>query len=330
MKMSALFHKQPDGYRETIEKGMAAVYQFEGPIWRGSGDFETEVQRLKKVLNEADAVVIGAGAGLSTAAGFIYSGPRFHHYFYDFEDQYGIRDMYSGGFYPFPDAETRWAWWSRCIYVNRYVDAPKPVYTALLNLVQGRDYFVITTNVDHQFQRAGFDKARLFYTQGDYGLFQDARGRVDETYDNEDWVMAAMAAQGFMKNKDGVFDVPEDGSLQMRLPKDLIPTCPDGSEAAMNLRSDDTFVEDDGWRRASAAYADFLKAHRRQKVVFLELGVGGNTPVIIKYPFWKMTAENPKAVYACVNLGEAYAPGKLQKQSAVIDGDIGEVMHALQ
>jgi NAD-dependent SIR2 family protein deacetylase len=329
MKMNSLFHKQPDGYRETIEKGMAAVYQFEGPVWRGSGNFETEVQRLKKALDEGDAVVVGARARRSTAAGLTYSGPRFHHYFHDFEARFGIRDMYSGGFYPFPDDETRWAWWSRYIYVNRYVDAPKPVYTELLNLVRGRDYFAVTTNVDHQFQRAGFDKTRLFYTQGDYGLFQDARGLIDQTYGNEAWVMAALEAQGFVQNADGIYDVPEDGKISMRLPKELIPICPDGSEVAMNLRSDDTFVEDAGWHRASAAYADFLESHRDQHVLFWELGVGANTPVIGKYPFWQMTADNPDAVYACVNFGEAYAPRELQDQSIVIDGDIGDVLKAL-
>ena len=221
-------------------------------------------------------------------------------------------------------------WWARHIYFNRYIDPPKPVYTDLLALVKEKDYFVITTNVDHQFRRAGFDKSRLFYTQGDYGLFQDAQGRGDRTWDNEDWTMLAMEAQGFVRDKNGVFQVPEARKLSMRLPHDLIPTDPKtGRAAAMNLRADDTFVEDAGWHAASANYAAFLKAHEGQHMLFLELGVGGNTPVIIKYPFWAMTAENPKAVYACLNRSEAVCPSVIEDRSICINGDLGEVLERL-
>jgi NAD-dependent SIR2 family protein deacetylase len=234
--------------------------------------------------------------------------------------------MYSGGFYPFPDEETRWAWWARHIYYNRYIDAPKPIYRQLLELVRDKDYFVITTNVDHQFQRAGFDKKRLFYTQGDYGLFQSVNPVIQKTYDNEEWVMKAMEAQGFGKDADGVWQVPEDGQLAMRIPSSLIPKCPDdGSDVTMNLRADDSFVEDEGWHRASAAYSDFLRRHEGLRVLYLEIGVGANTPVIIKYPFWAMTLENPKATYACVNYNEAFCPRQIEKQSVCIDGDAGEI-----
>lgn len=286
-----------------------------------------QIDRLKKELETADATVIGAGAGLSTSAGFTYSGERFERYFFDFAEKYGIRDMYSGGFYPFPDAETYWAWWARHIYYNRYIDAPKPVYRRLLELVKGKDYFVITTNVDHQFQRAGFDKKRLFYTQGDYGLFQSVNPAIQETYDNEKWVMKAMEAQGFVKDADGVFQVPADKKITMRIPAEWIPKCPDdGSDMTTNLRADDSFVEDEGWHRASEAYSDFLNRHADLHVLYLELGVGGNTPGIIKYPFWQMTAANPKAVYACVNYGEAFCPKEIEKKSICINGDIGTVL----
>ena len=281
---------------------------------------------MKKEIEGADAIVIGAGAGLSTAAGFTYSGERFKKYFGDFAERFGIQDMYSGGFYPFPDEETRWAWWARHIYYNRYIDAPKPIYRQLLELVRDKDYFVITTNVDHQFQRAGFDKKRLFYTQGDYGLFQSVNPVIQKTYDNEEWVMKAMEAQGFGKDADGVWQVPEDGQLAMRIPSSLIPRCPDdGSDVTMNLRADDSFVEDEGWHRASAAYSDFLRRHEGLRVLYLEIGVGANTPVIIKYPFWAMTLENPKATYACVNYNEAFCPRQIEKQSVCIDGDAGEI-----
>ena len=295
-------------------------------IIRSTGNYSDNIERLKKAIDEADAIVIGAGAGLSTSAGFTYSGERFEKYFFDFAKRFGISDIYSGGFYPFPDDETRWAWWARHIYYNRYIDAPKPVYRDLYELVKDKDYFVITTNVDHQFQKAGFDKKRLFYTQGDYGLFQCVDGHIQKTYDNEAWVMKAMETQGFAKDEAGVFQVPDDKKITMRIPTELIPKCPDdGSDVTTNLRADDSFVEDEGWHKASARYDEFVRTHN-EKVLYLELGVGYNTPVIIKYPFWQMTAKNPEAVYACLNYDEAICPDVLKDQSILIKGDIGEVL----
>lgn len=319
-----------NGYQDTIRMGIAAVRELGNGIGYGDGSREENLARLKQELETADAVVIGAGSGLSTAAGFTYGGERFERYFFDFHDRFGITDMYSGGFYPFPDDETRWAWWARHIYYNRYIDDPKPVYSDLLELVQGKEYFVITTNVDHRFQRAGFDKARLFYTQGDYGLFQDARGIRNVTWDNESWVMRAMEAEGFVCDENGVFQVPEDRSISMRLPSELIPSAPEGGAVAMNLRADDTFVEDALWHAASRSYAAFLRAHENDHVLLLELGVGLNTPVIIKYPFWAMTAENPKAVYACLNRSQAVCPRQIRSRSICVDGDIGEALALLK
>ena len=314
----------PNGYQETIEKGLNALHVF-SRVSYGVGTREEQLKRLKYELETADAIVIGAGAGLSTSAGFTYDGERFDRYFFDFKRRFGITDIYSGGFYPFPDNETRWAWWARHIYFNRYVDPPKPVYRELLELVKDKNYFVITTNVDHQFQRAGFDKARLFYTQGDYGLFQSVNRKLQKTYDNEEWVYRAMEAQGFIRDENSFFQVPNDRNIQMQIPTELIPKCPDdGSDVVMNLRSDDTFVEDEGWHRASAAYADFLKKHENDHVLYLELGVGSNTPVIVKYPFWQMTLTNDKATYACLNYSETYCPEEIAVQSVCLDGDIGE------
>ena len=296
----------------------------------GKGSRSEQIERLKKEIETADAIVIGAGAGLSTSAGFTYSGERFDKYFFDFAKRFGIRDMYSGGFYPFPNDETRWAWWARHIYYNRYIDAPRPVYQRLLDLVKDKDYFVITTNVDHMFPKAGFDKKRLFYTQGDYGLFQSVNSNIRETIDNESWVMGAMEAQGFEKDENGVFTVPLDGRLSMRIPTVLVPKCPiDGSDVVMNLRSDDSFLEDTGWHRASAAYADFLTKNEDTHTLYLELGVGANTPVIIKSPFWQMVMDNEKAIYACLNYGEAFCPGEIEDRSICIDGDIGDVLDTL-
>lgn len=326
-----LFRDVPNGYQESIQKGLSAVRYFSNRMSFGSGTKEDRIIQLKKEIETADAIVIGAGAGLSTSAGLTYSGERFERYFFDFAEKFGIRDMYSGGFYPFPDDETRWAWWARHIYYNRYIDAPKPVYNELLSIMKGKDYFVITTNVDHQFQRAGFDRKRLFYTQGDYGLFQSVDPSNQKTYDNEEWVMAAMEAQGFVKDADGNYQVPESGRVLMRIPADLIPKCPDdGSDVTMNLRADESFVEDEGWHRASAAYSDFLRRHENLHVLCLELGVGANTPVIIKYPFWQMTLANDKAVYACINYGEAFCPGEIEDRSICLDEDIGKMIKGIK
>ena len=328
--MKNLCDEMPNGYSESIRQGLAAVRCFGGRMSFETGTKEERIARLKQEIEMSDAIVIGAGAGLSASAGLTYSGERFERYFFDFAKKYGIRDIYTGGFYPFPDAETRWAWWARHIYFNRYIEPPRPVYRKLLTLVKDKDWFSITTNVDHQFLRAGFDQKRLFCTQGDYGLFQTVDGRNGKTYDNEEWVIKAMAAQGFVKDADGVFRVPEDGKITMRIPAELIPKCPDhGADLTMNLRADDSFAEDAGWHRASAAYSDFLHRHENLRVLYLELGVGGNTPVIVKYPFWQMTLANKNAVYACVNYGEAFCPGEIADRSICIDGDIGEVLELL-
>lgn len=270
--------------------------------------YSERISRLRQALDEADAVMVGAGAGLSTSAGLTYSGERFQKNFGDFIQKYGIQDMYSGGFYSFETLEEHWAWWSRHIMVNRYEKAPKPVYEDLFELVRDKDYFVLTTNVDHQFQLAGFDKKRLFYTQGDYGLWQCSKPCCQKTYDNEEIVRRMAAEQN-----------------DMRVPTELVPHCPVcGRPMTMNLRCDHTFVQDEGWYEAAQRYEDFMHRHQGMKILFLELGVGGNTPVIIKYPFWKYTHQNRKATYACINLNEAFAPREIEKQSICIEGDIAE------
>ena len=274
---------------------------------------QNEIDRLRAALDCADTVVIGAGAGLSTSAGFVYTGKRFEKYFSDFAAKYGIKDMYSGGFYPFATPEEHWAYWSRYIYINRYMNAPKPVYEILLKLVADKDYFVITTNVDHCFQKAGFDKKRLFYTQGDYGLFQCSEPCCQETFENEALIREMVTQQENMK-----------------VPTELLPTCPHcGKPMTMNLRSDNKFVEDEGWHRAAERYENFLRTRAGGKILFLELGVGYNTPVIIKYPFWQMTAKNTDAAYACINQGQAVCPQEIERQSICMNADIGQVLQSL-
>lgn len=315
----------------SVERGVMAVRYFSSGVSYGRGSLEENMKKLKSEIDSSDALVIGAGAGMSTAAGFTYTGARFDKYFSDFSQKYGFIDMYSGGFYPYPKQEIFWAYWARYIYINRYMDTPKNTYQKLYELVKDKDYFVITTNVDHCFQKAGFDKKRLFYTQGDYGLFQSVNPDIQITFDNEEWVMNAMEAQGFVRNEVGIFEVPSEGNIKMEIPTELIPKCPvDGSPVTTNLRADDGFVEDEGWHKASAAYSNFLRRHEALHVLYLELGVGSNTPVIIKYPFWQMTSANPKAVYACLNFGESYCPKEIENQSFCIDGDIDEILAGLK
>ena len=271
-----------------------------------------QIDRLKQVLGTADAVLIGAGAGLSASAGLTYSGERFERYFSDFHQRYGITDMYSGGFYPYDTLEEYWAWWSRHIFYNRYADAPVPVYQVLLSLVKNKDYFVLTTNVDHQFQKAGFDKQRLFYTQGDYGLWQCSKACHNKTYDNESSVRRMVEQQ-----------------QDMKIPSELIPHCPVcGAPMIMNLRCDDTFVQDEGWYAAAERYSDFVKQHRSGKILYLELGVGNNTPAIIKYPFCRMTLQNPNAIYASINLENMMIP-QIENQSILINMDIASAVKRL-
>lgn len=280
------------------------------PTTRSTGNYSDKLSRLKDKIAAADAIVIGAGAGLSTSAGFDYSGERFEKYFADFHKKYGITDMYSDGFYPFETLNEYWAWWSRHILVNRY-NAPvgKP-YSDLLKAVSDKDYFVLTTNVDHRFQLAGFDKKRLFYTQGDYGLWQCSEPCCNETFDNENAVRTMVKEQ-----------------CNMKIPDELIPRCPHcGKPMAMNLRCDNSFVQDEGWHAAAERYEEFIRRHKNLHILFLELGVGFNTPGIIKYPFMQMTAENPKAIYACINMNEAYAPDEIADRAICIDGDIGKVI----
>lgn len=273
-------------------------------------DNKCDHAKLLDALHRADAVLIGAGAGLSTAAGFVYDGARFRRYFADFEQRYGFHDMYTGGFYPFQTLEEYWSYWSRFIFCNRYSDAPTPVYEKLFALVQDKDYFVLTTNVDHCFQKAGFDKKRLFYTQGDYGLWQCSKPCHNKTYDNKETVRQMVEQQ-----------------QDMRIPTALVPYCPVcGAPMTMNLRADDTFVQDEGWYAAAERYDDFVRRHKELRVLYLELGVGMNTPSIIKYNFWQQVYQNPKASYFCINRGQSYAPVEIRDRSTCLNCDIASVL----
>jgi NAD-dependent SIR2 family protein deacetylase len=290
------------------------------------------INKLQKALDEAEAVVVGAGAGLSTSAGFIYTGERLQKYFGDFVEKYRIPDMYSGGFMVMQlPPEVNWAYWSRYIYINRYMNPPKPVYNNLLSLVKDKDYFVLTTNVDHCFQKAGFDKHRLFYTQGDYGLWQCSKPCHKKTYDNEEAVKKMVISQGFTIEDDGKLSIPEGTELKMEIPTDLIPHCPVcGEPMTMNLRADNTFVQDEGWDKAAERYSEFLRRHQNMNTLFIDIASGMNTPTIVKFSFWRLVNEWQNATYACLNLGEAFAPEELEEKAICINGDIGEILEKLK
>lgn len=289
----------------------------------------SDFSRIREKIDAADAVVIGAGAGLSTSAGFLYNGERFTEYFGDFAEKYDFSDMYSGGFYPYETLEEHWAYWSRYIFINRYMNPPKSVYQNLHKLVEHKDYFVLTTNVDHCFQKAGFEKNRLFYTQGDYGLFQCSKPCHPATYDNEEIIRQMVLSQGFLI-ENGCLVKPEGAVIKQRVPSELVPRCPKcGRPMSMNLRADDTFVEDAGWKAAADWYEAFMRAHSGKRIVFLELGVGYNTPGIIKYTFWQYANKWRNAFYICINKDEAYLPKEIREKSIGVAADIGEVLEAL-
>lgn len=203
---------------------------------------------------------------------------------------------------------------SKHAYLNRIEPEALPFYQQIFELVKEKSHFILTTNVDHQFWKAGFMDERIFATQGDYGEIQCARGCHDKVYDAKE-----------------LFGKMGEARKDCKIPSELVPKCPVcGGNMAMHLRSDQYFVEDAHWNEAAGRYEEFLEAHQAERVVLLELGVGFNTPGIVKFSFWRMTAENPWAVYACVNLGEAGAPREIANRSICIDGDIGEVLKKLK
>ncbi|MGN1271845.1 MAG: SIR2 family NAD-dependent protein deacylase [Lactobacillus sp.] len=284
-----------------------------GIVGETTGSYENEIAKLRQIFQEADAVIVGAGAGLSASAGYDFGGERLKKYFGDFVSKYGMTDMYTGCFADFETNEERWAYWSRWAWINRYEPIPKNTHQKLLKLLEGKDYFVLTTNIDHTFQRAGFPKKRLCYTQGDFGLFQCSKPCHTDTYDNRD-ILQKMVSQ----------------EKEMRVPTELIPHCPKcGREMDFNLFWDDTFVRDRGWHIAYERYTQYIEKHSKGKVLYFELGVGFNSPGVIKIPFWNMTMQNPNAIFASINLTMPCYPEKLKEQSIVIQADIDRVVSEL-
>ncbi len=280
---------------------------------KSTNNYLSKIKKLSYFINNTDALLIGAGAGLSTSAGYKYDGERFYNNFSDFINKYGFKDMYSAGFYNFSSLEEYWAYWSRYIYINRYIYDNNIVYDKLVSMIKNKNYFVLTTNVDHKFQQAGIDKTRLFYTQGDYGLLQCSKPCNQNTYDNKDMIINMVNNQHNMK-----------------VPSELVPYCSlCKSPLLPNLRADNTFVMDNGWYQAQSRYSSFIKQYSSSKITLLELGVGYNSPAVIKYPFWQMAYSNENSIYVSVNLYEAACPKELIDRSICFNNDIGEVLSDL-
>lgn len=271
------------------------------------------MSKLNEMLHQADAIIVGAGSGLSTAAGLSYSGERFEKYFFDYIEKYHMTDMYSSAFYPFKTDEERWAYMSRHVYVNRYEIKALSLYKKLLDLVKDKEYFIITTNCDHQFYKSGFDPKRIFATQGDYGYFQCSRPCHNTLYNNREVIEEMVSTQSDFKIK-----------------TDLLPYCPKcGEKMDLNLRKDDSFVEDENWHKSNESYVSFIGENSDKKILFLELGVGMNTPGIIKYAFWRMTYQLASAKYACISQEHAIVPEEIIDKSLCIQADLKLVLNSL-
>lgn len=270
--------------------------------------YETQIKKAAEIIEEAEYILIGAGAGLSAAAGLTYSGKRFTDNFPEFIEKYGMTDMYSAGFYPFPDEQARWGYWSKHVYLNRIAPKALPLYNQLRELVKNKKYFVLTTNADHQFYKAGFGDDKIFATQGDYGLIQCARGCHQKTYDDIDMMKQMNQAR---KN--------------CLVPSYMVPKCPVcGGPMTMNLRCDRYFVEDEAWHGAENRFGNFLNECLKEKTVLLELGIGFNTPTIVRFPFEKLVRENKNIKLIRLNLNEAIIPESFGGRAVGINADMTE------
>lgn len=275
---------------------------------------KNKIKCIAKYIKNADAIVIGAGAGLSISAGLSYSGKRFENNFSEYIKRYGMSDMYSAGFYPFESQEEKWAYWSKHIYLNRYEFPSGQVYKYLLEIIKEKKYFVITTNVDHQFIKAGFQSDNIFATQGDYGLLQCKYACHKKLYENKNIVYDMVKIQ-----------------RDCKIPINLVPKCPVcGGDMEVNLRCDNYFVEDSNWDKAYENYNKFIVENINNNIVFIELGVGMNTPGIIKYQFWKLTNQIANSKYVCINLNETYCPQEIRNKSIYINEDITKVVMELK
>ena len=287
-----------------------------------------DLEKLVSYISKSKAIIIGAGAGLSTSAGFYTSGERFQKYFFDFQKKYHLKDMYSGSFYPYSDKSEYWGFMSRNIYLNRFSPFPKKTFNILYEIFKDKNYFILTTNVDHLFQRAGFDKNRMYYMQGDMGLLQCKKPCHTKNYENEQLIRDMLIDQGFTFDEKGELIVGQN--IKTKISEKLIPKCPVcGGEMDFNLRIDNNFVQDEGWYEHQKLYSDFMDKYQNDDILYIELCVGYNTPSIIKYNFWSQVSSNKKARFVSINLEESEVPEKIRNRSLVIAGDADEIINKI-
>ena len=289
---------------------------------------KSDVEKVVSLISSSKAILIGAGAGLSTAAGFYSSGERFHKYFFDFEKKYHAKDTYSGSFYPYPKESEYWAFMSRNIYLMRFSPFPKRTYNILYEIFKDKNYFILTTNVDHLFQKAGFDKNRMYYMQGDMGLLQCKKPCHLKNYENYDLIKDMLIDQGFSFDSNGELVV--GNNIKSEISEKLIPKCPVcGGEMDFNLRIGNNFVEDNGWHKHKKLYEDFVTKYKSDDILYIELCVGYNTPAIIKYNFWNRVNNNKKARFISINLEESDVPNEIKDRSLVISGDADKIINEI-
>ncbi|WP_404900444.1 Sir2 silent information regulator family NAD-dependent deacetylase [Priestia filamentosa] len=272
--------------------------------------YKARIEKAKKEIEDTEFILIGGGAGLSAAAGITYGGKRFTDNFSAFIKKYGLTDMYSSGFYPYKTQEERWAYWAKHIYVNRFEPGPTILYKDLYQLVKDRTYFVITTNVDSQFEKSGFPVDKIFEVQGNYGYLQCAQGCHDKLYYNESLVREMIKK-----------------TVDCQIPSELVPICPVcGGNMDPNLRINQYFVQDEKWYKQNKLYNEFLKQSEGKRNVYIELGVGFNTPGIIRYPFEQMTYHNEKATLIRLNKENSTGMKENADKTVTFNEDIKEVV----
>ena len=277
-------------------------------------EYNKKILEVKNLINEADYILIGAGSGLSTAAGLEYFGESFEKNFKEFIEKYNFPDLYSASFYDFNTQEEKWAFFTKMIYLNRFNKEPLKLYQEIYYLIKEKDYFVITTNVDGQFEKAGFEKERVFETQGDYAYLQCENACHNKLYYNYDLV------NEWLKN-----------TKDCKIPSNLVPKCPVcGGNMEMNLRKDANFVQDENWYKQDKRYGEFLNKSQDKNLLLLEIGVGFNTPGIIRFPFEQMVYNNIHTNLVRINKDYAFTNKEIENKTILFDEDVNTIIEDLR
>ena len=277
-------------------------------------EYNSRIIQAKQAIKQADYIIIGAGSGLSTAAGLLYSGEKFEKDFKEFIEKYHLDNLYSASFYEFKTQEEKWAFFAKMIKLNRYNEKTLKLYQELYEIVKNKEYFVLSTNVDGQFYNSGFDKDKVFEVQGDYSYLQCENACHNKLYNNKELV------EKWLRN-----------TKNCKIPSDLVMKCPVcGGNMDMNLRKDANFVQDENWYRQSEKYEDFLSRSKGKNVVLLEIGVGFNTPGIIRFSFEQMTANIEKTTLIRINKDYPNPMLEIENKTISFDEDTNKIIEDLK